>query len=223
MIRVIDLILASAAIFLISPILIVVSIILKFTGEGDIFYLQDRVGRNSEKFQLIKFATMLKNSPNLGAGDITLTNDPRVLPFGKLLRKTKINELPQLFNIIIGDMSLIGPRPLTPKIFSKYDDVTQFSIAKIKPGLSGIGSIIFRNEEQLLQNNTNAELIYDQEIVPFKAELERWYVDNQSLKLYLLLIILTVYAVIFGSPKIAYNFLPDLPKPKNETIAEKLF
>lgn len=223
MIRAIDVILASATILIISPLLLVVVIILKLTGEGNILYRQDRVGSNLTNFKLVKFATMLKDSPNIGTGEITLSNDPRVLPFGKFLRKTKINELPQLLNIISGDMSLIGPRPLTPKIFAKYDYKTKAVIAKTKPGLSGIGSIMFRNEEKLLQDNQVASKIYDQEIVPFKAELETWYVANQSFKLYIILILLTIYVVITGSPKIAYRFLPLLPRPKTEAIEKILF
>ena len=105
--RLLDLIIASIAIVLLSPLLLTVSIILKFTGEGEVFYVQERIGFKNEKFNIIKFATMVKNSPNIGAGEITINNDPRVLPIGKFLRKSKINELPQLWNILIGNMSLV--------------------------------------------------------------------------------------------------------------------
>ena len=123
------------------------------TGEHKIFYRQKRVGLNGVSFNLLKFATMLVNSPNLPGGDITSGNDPRVLPIGKFLRKTKLNELPQLVNVILGDISLVGPRPLTPNNFSFYDKKTQEIIKKVKPGLTGIGSIVFRDEESIIQNS----------------------------------------------------------------------
>ena len=98
--RFIDLLLAFIALLVLFPFLILVIIVLLLTGEGEVFYLQERLGYNNEKFKIIKFATMVKNSPNIGTGSLTLRGDPRVLPFGKFLRKSKINELPQIFNVI---------------------------------------------------------------------------------------------------------------------------
>jgi lipopolysaccharide/colanic/teichoic acid biosynthesis glycosyltransferase len=118
--RVLDIILSSIALIVLFPFMILVMLILKLTGEHYIFYGQTRIGRNGKSFKLLKFATMLKDSPLMGAGDITVKYDPRVLPFGGFLRKTKINELPQLINILIGDMSVVGPRPQTPKNFDYF-------------------------------------------------------------------------------------------------------
>ena len=95
--------------------------------------MQKRVGRDGREFGLLKLATMLKNSPNIGSGDITLSNDPRVLPLGKLLRKTKLNELPQIWNIAVGHMSIVGPRPMVPKTFEKYSVEAQTVLKEIKP------------------------------------------------------------------------------------------
>ena len=142
MIRVLDLILSLTTLFIIMPLLIIISIILKFTGEGYIFYKQSRIGFKGKEFKIIKFATMLKNSPSIGTKNITTKNDPRVLKVGKFLRKTKLNELPQIFNVIFNDMSLIGPRPLTRDGFVNYSKQVKEGIKTIKPGLSGIGSII---------------------------------------------------------------------------------
>ena len=100
---------------------------------------------------------MLKNSPSIGAGEITLKNDPRVLPFGRFLRKTKINELPQLFNILLGHISLVGPRPMVPNTFLKYSPKAQSELQKVRPGLTGIGSIIFRDEEKFLEGKADPE------------------------------------------------------------------
>ena len=106
--RFLDIILSSIAIIILSPLLVPVMIILKLTGEGHIFYHQKRIGKNGELFNLYKFATMFKDSPNMTGGNITAKDDPRILPFGKFLRKHKINELPQIINVLLGDMSLIG-------------------------------------------------------------------------------------------------------------------
>ena len=110
--RFFDIFLSSLAITALSPLLIPVMLVLALTGEGKIFFRQERIGKGMKAFKLLKFATMLENSPNMGSGTITTKNDPRILPVGRLLRKTKINELPQLINIFLGDMSIIGPRPL---------------------------------------------------------------------------------------------------------------
>ena len=216
--RLFDLILSTIALCALSPLLLLCIIILKFTGEGEIFYVQDRVGRDNVSFGLIKFATMLKNSPNIGTGHITVENDPRILPFGHLLRKTKINELPQLINIFIGDMSIIGPRPLTRDNFNIYDDGVRKKIISVRPGLSGVGSIIFRDEERFLTTQVNAKNTYRDIIAPYKGELETWYIDRQSLNLYFALVFLTLPAVIFPRSFNLSFFYPSLPKPPEKLV-----
>jgi lipopolysaccharide/colanic/teichoic acid biosynthesis glycosyltransferase len=193
--RCLDILFSSLAIFVLSPVLVLIIFILRFTGEGEVFFRQARVGKDKVSFSLLKFATMLKASEGMGAGTVTLKDDFRVLPFGKFLRKTKLNELPQLFNIFLGDMSVIGPRPLHNKQFSFYSLDDQNIIASTKPGLSGVGSIIFRDEEKILQNSSDPDATYKKEITPKKAELEKWYVKNKSISLYFKLIFLTVIAV----------------------------
>lgn len=193
--RFFDLLFSSLAILALSPLLIFVMIILRLTGEGEIFFRQVRVGKERKNFDLLKFATMLKNSDQIGAGTITLKDDYRVLPVGKFLRKTKINELPQLFNILLGEMSIIGPRPLHKKQFSFYSEDDQIIIASTKPGLSGLGSIVFRDEEKILQKSVDPEKTYKEKISPEKAKLEKWFIEHKSLLLYFKLIFLTVIAV----------------------------
>ncbi|MCB0681121.1 MAG: sugar transferase, partial [Saprospiraceae bacterium] len=107
--RLLDILLASLALILLLPLLLITMIVLRFTAEREVFYLQTRMARYNKTFRIWKFATMLKDSPNMGTGTITLRNDPRVTAFGRILRKTKINELPQLFNVLLGDMSIVGP------------------------------------------------------------------------------------------------------------------
>ena len=145
MIRFFDILFSLLGILVLCPLLTPIAFLLLLTGEHKIFYNQLRIGKCRKSFGLLKFATMLEDSPNLEGGDITSGDDPRVLPVGKFLRKTKINELPQLLNIFIGDISIVGPRPLTPRNFLYYDNETQDAIKKIKPGLTGVGSIVFRD------------------------------------------------------------------------------
>lgn len=213
--RVFDILLAGLALIIIAPLLIPIIVLLKFTGEGKIFYIQDRVGKSGKTFGLIKFATMLENSPNMTGGDITSGNDPRVLPTGKFLRKSKINELPQLINILKGDMSIVGPRPMTIRNFEYYSVDIQNAIKNLKPGLTGIGSIIFRDEEKILANSLKPPMIcYKEDVAPYKGNLEIWYKKNQSFWLDIRLIILTAWVILFPSSDITNKWFPDLPKRK---------
>jgi lipopolysaccharide/colanic/teichoic acid biosynthesis glycosyltransferase len=216
--RVFDIILSSIAILLISPILLIICIILKLTGEGEVFYLQNRVGIGGKTFGVFKFATMVKNSSAIGTGFITTKNDPRVLPFGKFLRKTKLNEVPQIFNVLIGDMSFVGPRPQVPKHFEVYPDHVKKQLKKIRPGLTGIGSIFFRDEESILEMNKSIsyEDCYANIIAPYKGELELWYARKKSLTLYFLLMILTAWVVFFPKSRLHLKLFKDLPKPPRE-------
>ena len=196
-IRAFDIFFASIALLVFSPILVCCIVILSTTGEREIFFVQKRVGKAGKIFKLLKFATMLKNSPSIGSKSITLKDDPRILPFGKFLRKTKINEIPQLINVIKGDMSLIGPRPLTELVFNFYDKQEQDVVLFEKPGLSGVGSIYFRDEEKLLNAQHDVRTFYKEQITPKKAKLERWFVENYSIKNYFILIIYTILVIIF--------------------------
>jgi len=164
----------------------------------------------------LKFATMLKDSPNIGTGTITTRDDPRVLPFGKFLRSTKINELPQLLNILKGDMSVIGPRPQTQRCFDAFPARSQVEIVKVRPGLSGVGSIVFRGEEEMMADAEDADRLYDEVIMPYKGRLEEWYVANQSVRLYFLLIFLTVWVVVFPRSGLHWRVLKGLPEGPEE-------
>jgi lipopolysaccharide/colanic/teichoic acid biosynthesis glycosyltransferase len=218
--RFFDILFSGLALIVFSPFLIPVAIVLKLSGEGEIFYVQQRVGKDGEMFGLLKFATMLKDSANIGTGTVTVKNDPRVLPIGKFLRKTKINELPQLLNIFLGDMSVIGPRPQTNRCFLAFPKSSQDAIVQVKPGLSGIGSIVFRNEEDMLHDHEIDILqFYDDVIAPYKGEVEQWYVEHHNLYTYFMLIGLTVWVVIFSDSTVYNKIFPDLPKAPEELKA----
>lgn len=210
--RFFDLILSSLAILILTPFLIPVILGLLVSGEHHVFYLQERIGLKNKKFKIYKFATMLKNSPNIGSGLHTTIDDPRILPMGSFLRKTKINELPQLINIFLGTMSIIGPRPLVDKTFEPYSDFVKKNIYKIKPGLSGIGSIIFRNEEVLLTNSKiPLDQYYKKFISPYKGQLELWYQKKISFYTDFMIVFLTIWIVLFPDSNLVYRIFRDLP------------
>ena len=213
LIRFFDVVLSGLALVVLSPLLIPIVLFLKFSGEGEIFFLQERVGKNREMFKLFKFATMLKDSPSMGTGTVTMKNDPRVLPAVKFLRKTKINELPELLNVFIGHMSLVGPRPQAPRCFDAFPVESQDIIVQVKPGLSGIGPIVFRGEEDILEGHSGTLDFYDNVIGPYKGDVEAWYVGKQGLITYCSLILLTVWVVLFPKSDLVWRLFQDLPPP----------
>ena len=214
--RFFDILFSGLALLALSPLLVPVVIILKFSGEGEVFFFQERIGKDGKLFKLYKFATMRKDSPNLGTGTVTMRDDPRVLPVGKFLRKTKINELPQLLNIFLGDMSVIGPRPLTAQTFGSYSDNTKAVISQVRPGLSGVGSIIFRSEEDIMHGATASVDFYHNVIAPYKGALEEWFVTNKGTYTYFMAIFTTVWAVLFSETKVAWIVFKGLPEPPEE-------
>ena len=213
--RFIDILLSTLALLILFPFFVPIVVILLLTGEHKVFYSQTRVGYKNQNFKILKFATMLSNSPNMGSGSLTLKNDPRVLPFGSFLRKTKINELPQILNIIIGDLSIVGPRPQMRVDFKKYSDEVQRKIYNVRPGLTGIGSIVFRDEESLISaapEKENPHDFYERVIAPYKGELEMWYQENRNLILDFQLIFMTAWVIVFPETRLYEKWFKDLPK-----------
>ncbi len=208
--RVFDICLAGIALILLSPLIIPSIIILAFTGEREVFYFQQRVGFKNKLFNIWKFATMLKNSPNIGTGEITLRNDPRVTSFGKFLRITKINELPQIFNVLRGEMSIVGPRPLMPVSVALYPNDIKEKIYNAKPGITGIGSLIFRDEEKIVSDAADPKAMYAR-IYPYKGELEMWYQQKASLYTDFMIVFLTAWTIVFSKSILVNKIFKDLP------------
>ena len=219
MIRLVDFVSTTVALALLSPLLILVMLILRFTGEHEVFYLQERIGRGGRPFRVFKFATMLKESPNLSGGYLTQKDDPRVLPFGRFLRKWKINELPQLLNVWLGQMSLVGPRPQAAVHYNLYNARQKEAIDSLKPGLTGLGSLIFRDEEGLLERSgLEFDCVHDELITPYKGDLEVWYAANQSIGLYFRILFLTAISIVAPGGNYLEVF-PGLPQPPAELRA----
>jgi lipopolysaccharide/colanic/teichoic acid biosynthesis glycosyltransferase len=214
--RILDIFFSCVALMLLTPLLLPIAMLLRLTGEGEIFFLQERVGKNGKLFKLYKFATMLKNSPNIGTGTVTMKNDPRVLVIGHFLRRTKINELPQFLNVFLGSMSLVGPRPQAPKNFEAFPKNVQQQIFQVKPGLSGVGSIVFRGEEDILADHEGNLNFYNKVITPYKGQVEAWYVENKSIFVYFAVIFITIWVVIFSSSSLIWRVFKGLPIPPDE-------
>lgn len=215
--RTIDIAFSLALIVLLAPLLIVVIALLRVTGEREVFYLQQRIGYKNQSFGIYKFATMLKNSPNMGTGSITLRNDPRVTPVGRYLRMAKINELPQLFNVLLGHMTLVGPRPFVDETFAAYPKHVQDRVYAICPGLTGAGSIVYRDEEAIISSSDLSPAdCYRTIIAPHKGELELWYQEHRNLLVDLKLLVLTAVCVLRPSdPDLLYRHFPTAPRPES--------
>jgi len=217
--RLIDLFIAIIVLVAITPFMIPVVIVLLLTGEHYVWYLQERVGKDNKPFMIWKFATMLKASPSLGTGSLTTKNDPRVFPFGRFLRKTKINELPQIINVLNGTMSIVGPRPQMEVDFLKFPEDIQEVVYKAKPGITGIGSLIFRDEEKWLSHaQGDIHEFYKTHIAPYKGALEEWYHDHISFRTDMLLIFLTAWAIVSPGNQLVYRVFRDLPKKPVELV-----
>jgi lipopolysaccharide/colanic/teichoic acid biosynthesis glycosyltransferase len=211
--RFFDIIFSLIAIILLLPVFIPIIILLLLTGEHEVFFRQERVGYKNRIFRIWKFATMLKNSPNMGHGDVTMRKDPRITGVGKFLRQSKFNELPQVINILTGDMSFVGPRPLMKVGFDRYSDEMKTKVYNTRPGLTGIGSIVFRDEELILtHSNLPPHECYRTIILPYKGALEVWYQQHQNFYTDFMIMFLTAWHVFFTKSKLVYKIFPSLPK-----------
>jgi lipopolysaccharide/colanic/teichoic acid biosynthesis glycosyltransferase len=214
--RIMDVIFSFISLIILLPLFIPIILLLILTAEGEVLYFQERLGYKNKLFQIWKFVTMLKNPLQMGSGSISLKDDFRVTKVGAFLRKTKINKFPQIINILKGDISFVGPRPLMLSFFDSYPESIQSKIYNVKPGLTGIGSIIFRDEESLLSSikNDAPHVYYHNILAPYKGELELWYQDNRSFTTDLKVIFIRAWVVIFPSSFLAYKVFKDIPARK---------
>ncbi len=224
--RLFDILVSGIVLLVLSPLLLLVTIILKLTGEKEAFYLQERIGFQGKVFLITKFVTMVKNSASIGSGDITLKNDSRVLPIGRVLRKTKLNEVPQFWDVFVGKLALVGWRPLMKRGFEDYPLAVQAKIVQVKPGLTGIGSLVFRDEEGVIalaeRNGLDIRECYRDHIMAFKGALECWYIDNFSLWTDLKILTATAISVAVPNWKGYRAWFPGLPQPTSALICEHL-
>jgi len=190
-----DIFLSFLAILVLLPFMFVISLIVNFESIGGFFYFQQRVGKNGKDFKLIKFRTMYVGADKNGL--ITVgTNDKRITGFGKFLRKFKLDELPQLFNVIIGDMSIVGPRPEVRKYVNLYNS-EQLKVLSVHPGLTDYASIIYIEENKILSESDDPEKMYVEKIMPHKLELNLKYIKNQTIFTDLKIIFKTIFKIFF--------------------------
>ena len=217
--RILDIVLALTALLILSPFFLVILVILAFVGKHPLFFIQERIGYKNKVFKIIKLNTMYKNSDHGGTNSLSTDNDARVIPFRRFLRKTKIDELPQLLNILQGSMSVVGARPQMPVDFQKYPLDVQKHIYDTRPGITGLGSIIFRNEEKWISSNTHGDknAFYREHISPYKGSVELWYQNNISFKNDMLIMWLTACVLIKPESELVYKVFKDLP-PKPEVF-----
>lgn len=209
--RFFDFLFSLITMIILLPFTIPLILILVFTGEHEVFYGQKRIGYKNKEFRIWKFATMIKDSPNMGTGEITLRNDPRVTKVGRFLRRTKINELPQLINVLVGDMSIVGPRPLMKKSFEQYSEEVQTVVYNSPPGITGVGSVIFRDEEKIVSESKDIQETY-RKIFDYKGRVEQWYQKKKSFYTDLIIIFLTIWSLFFPFNHLIYKIFPSLPK-----------
>ncbi len=193
--RAFDLITSLCGLLVLSPLFLIVALLVKLSDGGPAFYRQSRVGLHCKPFLLIKFRTMVVNA-DLSGILITSQGDRRITPIGRFLRKTKLDELPQLINVLRGDMTIVGPRPEVPKYVEMFRHGYYNEILTVKPGITDYATIKFRNEESILKGFPSPEESYVKEILPQKIALYRKYIEEQSFITDLKLIFLTFWRII---------------------------
>ena len=217
--RLLDVSLVSIALIVFLPLLPLIILVLRLTGDGQVFFRQTRIGYQNKPFTIWKFCTMLKNNPNVPNSSLTVKNDPRLTKVGRFLCRTKINELPQLINVLKGDMSIVGPRPVMKCNFLVYPLEIQQRINNKKPGITGVASVVFRDEEQLMsESELPTRQFYNEYIAPYKGQLGIWYLENGTITTDLKVIFITFWVIFFPKSQLLFKALKGLPQ---NTLFEK--
>ena len=192
--RFFDLLVSTVMLVLLNPLLLVLALAVKFSSKGPAFYMQERIGKNEKLFRIFKFRTMFLDADKKGLLTVG-GRDPRVTPVGYFLRKYKLDELPQLFNVVLGEMSLVGPRPEVKRYVEMYS-VEQKKVLEVNPGITDYASIEYANENELLGKADDPEKMYVEEIMPAKLKLNLKYLREQSFLVDLKIILKTVMKIL---------------------------
>ncbi|WP_341237998.1 sugar transferase [uncultured Limnobacter sp.] len=193
--RTFDFVLALVGVFLLSPMLLLVALLIKRDSAGPVFFRQERIGLHGKPFRIHKFRTMTVAQPG-AAMQITVGNDSRITKIGAFLRHYKIDELPQLIDVLQGSMSLVGPRPEVPKYVALYPEPTKSIVLSVRPGITDLASIEYRSENELLGKSSNPEQTYVEEVMPAKLAYCVQYVQQQSVWLDIQIIVRTFLAIL---------------------------
>lgn len=192
--RFFDIVLSLIGLLILAIPMVIIALIIKLGDGGSVFFKQERVGRDHQVFNILKFRTMVEDAPEKG-GQITIGQDKRITKVGGFLRKYKLDELPQLINVFVGHMSLVGPRPEVPKYVRLYDK-TQSQVLLVRPGITDLASISYRSESDILAQAEDPERAYIEEIMPEKLRLNTEYINKMSLLYDLRLIFRTLKVVV---------------------------
>lgn len=204
--RLMDIALAMSGLLILSPALLVIAALIRFDSPGPALFRQTRLGRGGKPFTLYKLRSMSQQSADLGR-DLTVGADPRITRMGKWLRMSKLDELPQLYNVLIGDMSLVGPRPETPHLMELYTSEQRALVTSVRPGLTDYASLVFRDEAAILAEETDPIACYRNRILPRKCALCRVYLNDPApLQADVRIIAATAWVILFRSPPF---FLPE--------------
>jgi len=190
--RIFDLIFSCVGIALLSPVFLIAAILIKLDSKGPVFFRQERVGYLGRTFRMHKFRTMFSDASGIL---LTIGDDPRITRFGRFLRRFKLDELPQLIDVLKGDMSLVGPRPEVARYMALYPEDIRKLVLSVPPGITDIAAIKFKNENELLKNSNDPEKDYINKILPIKIKYYQEYISRRSLALDLKLIFQTIKAV----------------------------
>lgn len=193
--RVFDILASFLGLLLLSPLFIVLIVLIPLDGKGPPFYKQTRVGRNGTPFGLLKFRTMIPKAEQ--GGRLTIGKDPRITRIGALLRSSKLDELPQLINVLKGDMSFVGPRPEVPEYVAHYDE-DQRRVLEVRPGLTDEASLAYIRESEILEEAEDPDRVYRERILPEKLRLNLRYLEERSMRKDLSLILRTVLKILRG-------------------------
>jgi lipopolysaccharide/colanic/teichoic acid biosynthesis glycosyltransferase len=195
MIRILDSLFSFLGLILLSPFFLLIALVIKLSSSGPVFYMQSRIGLNGSEFKVFKFRTMRLGADKLGL--ITVGGrDPRVTPIGYYLRKFKLDELPQLINVLIGDMSLVGPRPEVKKYVDLYTEEEK-RVLTIRPGITDWASINYRDENVILGKSSNPEKDYIEKVMPDKLKYNMIYINKYGVMEYLKIIFITLWRIVF--------------------------
>ncbi len=214
--RAIDVLISAAGLLVFLPFGVLLVVGCRLSGDGKVFYRQRRLGFRLRPFDMLKFASMRDGSPTTGTGSLTVRDDPRVYAFGRFLRMTKLNEVPQLWNVVRGDMSLVGPRPMLESELDHLPLQTFERVYAVPPGVTGLGSLIFRDEEEILSaSGRNPHDTYRELVAPLKADIEVWYAEHRTLWMDLSIMVLTAW-LIARRRSLAYKTLFGADWPEYE-------
>ena len=211
--RAFDILFSLFGIVALSPVMLACGLAVLVSSRGPIFFRQERMGMNFRPFGILKFRSMVVDAPKMGE-QVTVSGDSRVTSVGRLIRKAKLDELPQLFNVLLGDMSFVGPRPEVPEYVNQFRSEYE-SLLRVRPGITGIASITYRNEEAILAASSDPKHAYVTEVLPEKIRLGQLYVDRHSLTLDVRLIIMTLFK-IFGRELRLPDFSANEPIQRKE-------